>query len=105
MTREQYLQQRATLMTQARAALDEQNLDEYNRLSGEVTALDGRYDALSTAEANFAALGAGGIVPPAVQNLGAGLPGNPGASACPRFHKGSEAPDALAQWSAHHWLW
>lgn len=80
MTREQYLQQRAALMTNARAALDEQNLDEYNRLSNEVSALDARYDALSTAEANFAALGAGGIVPPAVQNLGAGLPGNPGAS-------------------------
>lgn len=69
MTREQYMNQRAQLLAQAKQHLDAGNLEEFNNVKPQVEALDAQYEAQATAQANLAALEGNAIVPPALQNL------------------------------------
>lgn len=77
MTREQYLNQRNQLMTKAKGFLDAGNLDQFNATKAEIETLDQQYEAAATAQANFAALQGGAVVPQSLQNLGGALPGIP----------------------------
>ena len=79
MTREQYLQQRQALMDQARGYLDAGNIEQFNAVRQQVTDLDARYEAAAEAQANFAAMQNGAVVPSAMQNLGAGDPNAEGS--------------------------
>lgn len=90
MTREQYLAQRAQLMAQAKSFLDAGNMDQFNATKKQVEDLDNKYEAEATAQANFAALQNGAVVPPTMQNLGAGVPGAPGAGNAPADRFDSE---------------
>lgn len=74
MTREQYESRRNQLMADARAAIESNNIDQFNTIRQQVEALDTQYEAEATAQANYAALAGGAVVPPALQNLGGGLP-------------------------------
>lgn len=81
MTREQYLNQRNQLMTEAKAFLDAGNIDQFNAVKAKVEALDQQYEAAATAQANFAALQGGAVVPMSLQNLGGAMPGAAGTPA------------------------
>ena len=74
MTREQYLNQRAQLMNEAKSFLDAGNLEQFNATKAKIEALDAQYEAEAAAQANYAALQGGAVVPAALQNLGGGLP-------------------------------
>ena len=74
MTREQYESRRNQLMADARAAIESNNIDQFNTIRTQVEALDTQYEAEATAQANYAAMAGGAVVPPALQNLGGGLP-------------------------------
>ena len=56
MTYQEYLNQRKTLMDSAQALIDEGKFDEAEAKTGEVSALDERWDAQTKAEANMRAL-------------------------------------------------
>lgn len=56
MTYQEYLNQRKALMDAAQALIDEGKFDEAETKTGEVTALDERWDAQAKAEANMRAL-------------------------------------------------
>lgn len=74
MTREQYLNQRNQLMAQAKSFLDAGDIEKFNAKKAEVEALDNKYEAEAQAQANYAALQGGAVVPSGLQNLGAGVP-------------------------------
>lgn len=74
MTREQYLNQRNQLMNEAKGFLDSGDLAQFNATKQKIEALDDQYEAEAQAQANFAALQGGAVVPQALQNLGGGLP-------------------------------
>lgn len=86
MTREQYLNQRNQLMTEAKAFLDAGNIDQFNAVREKVEALDQQYETAATAQANFAALQGGAVVPMSLQNLGGAMPG---ASGTPAMENGT----------------
>jgi HK97 family phage major capsid protein len=78
MTKQQYMNQRQQLMTQAKQFLDAGNLDEFNKIKTQVEQLDSDYEAHAQAQANYAALEGNSVVPAAMQDLGGGAPGVPG---------------------------
>lgn len=73
MTREQYLAQRKSLLDIAMGHLNSGNLDAFAKAKKDVEDLDAKYEAEAAAQANFAALQAGTVVPPQLQNLGGAL--------------------------------
>lgn len=75
MTREQYMNQRNQLMSQAKAFLDSGDIEQFNATKAKVEALDDQFQAEATAQANFAALQGAAVVPAAMQNLGVADPG------------------------------
>lgn len=85
MTREQYLNQRNQLMTEAKAFLDAGDMENFNASKAKVEALDKKYQEEATAQANFAALQGAAVVPAAMQNLGAAATNvaNPVTNAAP----------------------
>lgn len=85
MTREQYLNQRNQLMTEAKAFLDAGDMENFNASKAKVEALDEKYQEEATAQANFAALQGAAVVPAAMQNLGAAATNvaNPVTNAAP----------------------
>ena len=74
MTREQYLNQRNQLMTEAKAFLDAGDMDNFKAKKKEVEELDAKYEAVATAHANFAAMQNSAVVPAFIQNLSEGTP-------------------------------
>lgn len=70
MNKEQYMNQRAQLLAQAKQFLDAGNLEEFNKTKQEIEDLDSKYEAQAQAQANYAALQDGAVVPTSVQNLG-----------------------------------
>lgn len=59
MKKDLYLENRATLMDEAKQLLDAGKLDEFEAKKGEVEALDNKFDAEAAAEANLSALEGG----------------------------------------------
>lgn len=78
MTKEQYMNQRNQLMNEAKGYLDAGNIEQFNATKAKVETLDQQYEAAATAQANYAALQGGAVVPQSLQNLGGALPGIPG---------------------------
>lgn len=74
MTKEQYMTQRNQLMSEAKAFLDAGDMENFKAKKQEVEALDTKYEAEATAQANFAALQNSAVVPASIQNLGEGIP-------------------------------
>ena len=78
LTREQYTNQRNQLMLQLKGFLDAGDMEQFNATKAQIEALDQQYQESVTAQANYAALQGGAVVPPALQNLGgapaAGIP-------------------------------
>lgn len=74
MTREQYLSQRQQLMNEAKAFLDAGNIAKFNETKAKVEALDQQYEEAATAQASYAALEGGAVVPQGLRNLGGGMP-------------------------------
>lgn len=74
MTREQYLNQRNQLMIQLKGFLDSGDMDQFNATKAKIEALDNQYEEAATAQANYAALQNGAVVPAAMQNLGEPVP-------------------------------
>jgi HK97 family phage major capsid protein len=56
MTKEQYLEKRAGLMTEAQGLIDEGKMDEYSAKEKEIKDLDAKFDEIAKAQANMAAL-------------------------------------------------
>lgn len=79
MTKQQYMNQRQQLMAQAKQFLDAGNLEDFNKIKTQIEELDNQYEAHAQAQANYAALEGGSVVPPAMQDLGGGDPSAPGA--------------------------
>ena len=75
MTREQYINQRNQLMTEAKGFLDSGNIEQFNATKQKIEALDAQYEAAATAQANYAALQNSAVVPQGMQNLGGEMPG------------------------------
>lgn len=78
MTREQYKNQRSHLLNEAKGYLDAGNIEQFNATKAKVEALDQKFEAEVAAQANYAALQGGAVVPQSLQNLGGALPGTPG---------------------------
>ena len=83
MTKQQYMNQRQQLMTQAKQFLDAGNLEEFNKIKTQVEQLDKDYEAHAQAQANYAALEGNSVLPPALQSFGGGSPAAPGAPEVP----------------------
>lgn len=75
MTREQYLAKRSGLLATAKGFLESGDLDAFNKAKKDVEDFDAKYEAEATAQANFAALQAGAVVPADLQNLGGAFGG------------------------------
>lgn len=91
MTREQYLNQRNQLMNEAKGFLDAGNIEQFDATKARIENLDQQYEVTATAQANYAALQGGAVVPQALQNLGGQLPGVPAAAP-----QGNDAGDIYA---------
>lgn len=81
MTREQYLNQRNQLMTEAKGFLDAGNIEQFNATKAKVEALDQQYQNEAEAQANYAALQGSAVVPAQIQNLGGQMPSTTPAAA------------------------
>lgn len=80
MTKEQYLNQRNSLMVKAKGFLDSGDLENFNATKKEVEDLDSKYEAQATAQANYAAMQGSAVVVPQMQDLGMGQnPVTPGS--------------------------
>lgn len=103
MTREQYLNQRAQLMNEARGFLDAGDIAQFDATKAKVEALDQKYEAEAQAQANYAALQGGAVVPAALQNLGSGLPQAPAAEP-PRadIYASAEYANAFMNYACRH---
>lgn len=78
MDKNQYMNQRQQLMSQAKQFLDAGNLEEFNKIKAQVEKLDADYETHAQAQANYAALEGGAVVPAAMQNLAeGGVPSTP----------------------------
>lgn len=74
MTREQYLNQRNQLMTQAKSFLDAGDIEQFNATKTKVEELDNKFQQEAAAQANFATLQGAAVVPAAMQNMTTALP-------------------------------
>ena len=72
MTREAYLAQRETLMSEAQAALDNDELDVFDNKTKAVEDLDAKYEESEKRRANLNALNKVSAVPQAVNLMNAG---------------------------------
>lgn len=81
MTKNQYMNKRQELMNQAKQFLDAGNLDEFNKIKAQIEQLDADFEKIVQAQANYAAMAGGAVVPSAMQNLGeSGAEGAPAAT-------------------------
>lgn len=70
MTKEQYLNQRNSLMVKAKGFLDSGDLENFNATKQEVEDLDSKYEAQAAAQANYAAMQGSAVVAAQMQDLG-----------------------------------
>ena len=94
LTREQYIAQRNQLMLQLKGFLDAGDMEQFNATKAKIEALDQQYQESVTAQANYAALQDGAVVPAALQNLG-GAPaaGTPAGNAAPAIQDVYDSPE------------
>lgn len=72
MRREEYLEKRTEMLNQAKAATVEGKLDDFEAVKRQIEELDAKFELEAKAEANFAALEKGVIVPKTAVGLGVG---------------------------------
>lgn len=103
MNKKQYLFKRKQLMDEAKGFLDAGNIEQFNAVKKQVEELDAQYEVASEAQANFAALQNGAVVPAAMQDLGAGDP-NGGANPTERSdpYASPEYANAFMNYACRH---
>ena len=73
MTKEKYMNERTQMLNRAKSALDSGDIEQFNVVKAEIEALDNKYEAAATAQANYAALQGSSVVPPVLQGMDGNL--------------------------------